>query len=642
VQEAPEEEESAEELCNCKFTLAYGTKILLHNTEMRLNRGYRYGLLGPNDCGKTTLMRAIANGQVENFPDSSVVKTVFVEADIQGEQSHLSCLDYIFYDPRIEKAGLSREQVSSTMESVGFTEKMRNDGVSTLSGGWRMKLALSRAMLQNADILLLDEPTNHLDVMNVQWVMNYLNSLATVTSIIVSHNSKLLDEVCTHVLQIQDLKLTLHKGNLSEFVKKVPEAKSYFELKSVTQKFTFPQPGFIEGVKSKGKPLIKMDNCSYTYPINDTPTIMGITVRVSLASRVACVGPNGAGKSTMIKLLTGETVPQTGEVWKHPGCRMGYIAQHAFHHIESHLNKTPNEYIRWRYNGGDDKEALVKDTLKMTPEEEEKCKKPLNVPITQEDGSIIMQKRTVDRLTGSRREVKKEFEYEVQWKGLTADSNCMVANDILSKGGFTKHMKVVDERISMRAGMYQRPLTQANVEKHLEDVGLDREFGTHYRIKALSGGQKVKVVLASSMWNQPHILILDEPTNYLDRDSLGALAGAILEYEGGVVFITHNHQFANICPETWVLEKQADGIARMNCKGDPEWMNNVMSQKVKAAEKVEEMTDALGNTVKVKEPKKKLSNKDQKKAAKLKAARIARGEEVSDDEDWPTGEEVAA
>merc|ERR1712078_789245 len=94
--------EDAEQLCDCQFTLAYGNKILLHNTRMKLNRGYKYGLLGGNDSGKTTLMRSIANGQVEGFPDASEVRTVFVEADIQGELSHLNCVDYIFEDERIK------------------------------------------------------------------------------------------------------------------------------------------------------------------------------------------------------------------------------------------------------------------------------------------------------------------------------------------------------------------------------------------------------------------------------------------------------------------------------------------------------------------------------------------------------------
>jgi elongation factor 3 len=160
-----DDEEDAEELCNCQFTLAYGTKILLHNTKMKLLRGRRYGLLGPNDCGKTTLMRSIANNQVEGFPDVTQVRTVFVEADIQGEQSHLSCVDYVAIDPKIQAMNIEKDKIREVLGTVGFTEdgKAKPDhAVSTLSGGWRMKLALARAMLQQADILLLDEPTNHL------------------------------------------------------------------------------------------------------------------------------------------------------------------------------------------------------------------------------------------------------------------------------------------------------------------------------------------------------------------------------------------------------------------------------------------------------------------------------------------------
>jgi len=376
-EEEAEEEEDAEELCNCKFTLAYGAKILLHNTELKLKRGFRYGLLGGNDSGKTTLMRSIAMGQVEGFPPPTEVRTVFVEADILGELSDLACIDYIYANEQIKSANIEPDQIGVMLKTVGFSDKMIGEPVTFLSGGWRMKLALARAMLQKADILLMDEPTNHLDVINVQWTMDYINSLKSVTSIIVSHDSKLLDNCCTHILEIKDLKLSLSKGNLSEFVAKHPEAKAYFELKSSKLTFNFPQPGYIEGIKSKGKALMKMSNVEYTYPVNTSPTITGITIQVSLSSRVACVGVNGAGKSTMIKLLTGEIAPIIGTVWKHPNARVAYVAQHAFHHIEQHLNKTPNEYIRWRYEHGDDRESSQKVTVQLTEEEEKKVKSPL-------------------------------------------------------------------------------------------------------------------------------------------------------------------------------------------------------------------------------------------------------------------------
>merc|ERR1712174_15115 len=304
--------------------------------------------------------------------------------------------------------GCTKEEITKVLGSVGFTDdgKAKPDhAVSTLSGGWRMKLALARAMLQKADILLLDEPTNHLDVINVAWVKNYLNSLKDVTSIIVSHDSGLLNDCCTNILQIENLKLHTFKGNLDEFVKIKPQARSYFEFKATKLKFKFPQPGPIEGVRSKGKALMKMSKCTFTYPGNDKPTLFDISVQVSLSSRVACVGENGAGKSTMIKLLVGEIEPQEGEVWKHPNARIAYVAQHAFHHIESHLDKTPNEYIRWRFaNGGEDKESLVKVTLQFTDDELKLQKKPYELTfVDEESGKITKVKKVVSELVGGRK-----------------------------------------------------------------------------------------------------------------------------------------------------------------------------------------------------------------------------------------------
>ena len=221
------------ELCSCTFTLAYGTKTLLHNANLRLLRGAKYSLIGGNDSGKTTLMRAISNGSVNGFPDPAEVRTVFVEADILGELSHLSCVDYVMSDPNLKAMG--RDQVLKVMNSVGFTDtgKARpTNPVSSLSGGWRMKLAMARAMLQKADILLLDEPTNHLDVINVAWVKNY------ITCIMVSHDSGFLRDCCTHT-QIRNLKLKMFRGNLDAFIESNPEAKSYFNIKSTKLRFTY-------------------------------------------------------------------------------------------------------------------------------------------------------------------------------------------------------------------------------------------------------------------------------------------------------------------------------------------------------------------------------------------------------------------
>merc|ERR1712003_87658 len=452
---------------------------------------------------------------------------------------------------------------------------------------------------------------------NVAWVKSYLNSLKDVTSIIVSHDVGLLNDCCTEIIQIENLKLYQYKGNLDEFVKIKPAARAYFSFTESKLKFKFPQPGPIEGIKSKGKALMKMSKCTFTYPKNDKPTLFDISVQVSLSSRVACVGENGAGKSTMIKLLVGEIEPQEGEVWKHPNARIAYVAQHAFHHIESHLDKTPNEYIRWRYaNNGKDKESLVKVTMQFTPEEEKKQRTPFEIQFTDpESGKITKVKKVVAELVGGRKTNKaKEYEYEVKYAGSTVDSGEYLPQKTLKKMGWDKAMKAVDLKIAQRSGLYVRPLSTKNVEQHLEDVGLDKEFGTHYRMSAMS--------------NQPHILILDEPTNYLDRDSLGALAGAIEGFDGGVVMITHNNEFCSkLCPEAWVMD-----AGHLETKGDAEWMLK-QDTKIDQNQAITEVTDAAGNVTKLKKQKKKLSKKEEKQLIKKLKARIANGEKLESDEE---------
>jgi elongation factor 3 len=342
-----EEEEEGEDLCNCEFSLAYGAKILLNMAKLRLKKGKRYGLCGPNGAGKSTLMRAIANGQVEGFPPPTELKTVYVEHDIDAEEADTPSLDFVASDPRLD--GASREEVEKMLTSVGFSEEYLNKAVGSLSGGWKMKLALARAILMKAQILLLDEPTNHLDVKNVAWLEDYLVGLKDVTSIMVSHDSGFLDRVCTNIINYEGRKLKTYKGNLSEFVKLKPEAKSYYELSAAAFSFKFPEPGFLEGVKTKDKAILKMIKAGFRYPKAEKNTLTGVSIYCTLSSRVVVLGANGAGKSTMIKMLCGEHEPTEGTVWKHPNLRIAYVAQHAFHHLEQHLDKTANQYIQWRY-----------------------------------------------------------------------------------------------------------------------------------------------------------------------------------------------------------------------------------------------------------------------------------------------------
>merc|ERR1712093_296674 len=130
-----------------------------------------------------------------------------------------------------------------------------------------------------------------------------------------------------------------------------------------------------------------------------------------------------------------------------------------------------------------------------------------------------------------------------------------VERDTMIAMGYEKIVCREDEKQAAAAGLMSKPLTAPSVEKCLKDFGLSAEEASHSPIQSLSGGQKVKVVLAAAMWQNPHVLILDEPTNYLDREGLGALALGLKDFGGGVVIISHNMEFTNsICTEKWIME----------------------------------------------------------------------------------------
>ncbi|KAG0126874.1 P-loop containing nucleoside triphosphate hydrolase protein [Tuber indicum] len=449
IGEVDDEHKDEVEIVNAEFSLAYGGMMLLTHTNLRLFQGHRYGLCGRNGAGKSTLMRSISQGKLEGFPSKDELRTCFVEHKERDERD-MSIVGYIRL--ALEENGdgnISDEEIVETLKSVGFEGERAEMNIGQLSGGWKMKLGLAEAMLKRAQVLLLDEPTNHLDVSNVQWLQDYLKLHTEITSLIVSHDSKFLDEVCTDIIHYENKKLVYYKGNLSEFVRKRPEGKAYYSLDASNVSFKFPSPGLLTGVKSATRSIIKMTNVTYTYPTATRPSLYNVTTSLSLSSRVAIIGGNGAGKSTLVKLLTGEMVPQEGRVEKHPNLRVGYMAQQSLHH-------------------------LVQD---------------------------------------------------------------------------------FDDAESAREGLGYRDLDVASIEKHFEDIGLDKEIAMNNEIGGLSGGQKVKVVIAAAMWPKPHLLILDEPTNYLDRESLGALATAIKEFRGGVCMISHDAQFVSqLSNEEWHIE----------------------------------------------------------------------------------------
>jgi elongation factor 3 len=610
------DEEEGEDLCNCTFSLAYGAKILLNQTSLRLKRGQRYGLLGPNGTGKTTLMRAINNEQLEGFPKKDEVKTVYVEHDLDAADTEQTVIGWTMKKLRDVGIDIPQSDVEAKLEEFGFLREQFENPITSLSGGWKMKLALARAVFENPDILLLDEPTNHLDVKNVAWLENYLCN-SPCTSIIVSHDSKFLDNVIQHVVHYERFKLKRYRGNLSEFVKKVPSARSYYELSASDMEFKFPEPGFLEGVKTKAKAIIRVSNMSFQYPGTPKPQLTDITFQVSLGSRIAVIGPNGAGKSTLVNVLTGELIPTSGEVYQHENIRIAYIKQHAFAHIDNHLDKTPSEYIQWRFQTGEDRETMDRANKIVTEDDEKAMDKIYKI-----DG-------TLRRVIGihARRKFKNSYEYECsfalgenvgmkseKWTPMMSNDNAWIPRSEIIQS-HAKMVAEVDQKEALASGQF-RPLVRKEIEAHCANFGLDAELVSHSRMRGLSGGQRVKVVLAACSWQRPHVIVLDEPTNYLDRDSLGALSKALKTFEGGVVIITHSREFTeNLTEEVWAV---------MDGKMTPSGHNWVQGQgsgpRLEDKEGPTEVTDAFGNKSVV-EKKKKLSSAEMRKKRKERLAR---------------------
>jgi len=232
----------ATDLCNIEFNLAFGGKILLHQTKLHLKRGRRYGLVGRNGAGKTTLMTSISKGKLDGWPQELLSYYLDSGSNVDVSWEEQNVLKHLAENNSEAKA-------IDLLESLNFTTEMVNGKISELSGGWQMKLRLLKAVLLQPDILLLDEPTNHLDSMTVTWLEGYLKSLTNTTTIMVSHDTTFMENLCTDIVHYEKRdgwaynKLVNYRGKMSYFVEKQPQAKHYFELATSELKFKFPEPG---------------------------------------------------------------------------------------------------------------------------------------------------------------------------------------------------------------------------------------------------------------------------------------------------------------------------------------------------------------------------------------------------------------
>merc|ERR1719512_649857 len=232
----------------------------------------------------------------------------------------------------------------------------------------------------------------------------------------------------------------------------------------------------------------------------------------------------------------------------------------------------------------------------------------------------------------------KKYIYEVKWLHKPIECNTWVERDTLLAMGYSKLVNKKDEQEAAAAGLLTKPLTQPGVEKALKDFGLDAESASHQPLASLSHGQRVKVVICAACWQNPHIIILDEPTNYLDRDGLGVLVKGLEDFKGGVVIISHNVEFTDsVCQQKWIMEKsETTGAGRLREEGEIK-----LDEAIEAQQGPDEIFDESGNRIEV---KKKLEVKDIKKLIKEIEKKLkdnAKKKNLNEEEVWELGDKLA-
>ncbi|KAK2727588.1 ATP-binding cassette sub-family F member 2-like [Artemia franciscana] len=411
---------------NCSITF-HGCE-LLQDTTLELNCGRRYGLVGANGCGKSTLLSSIGNREVP-IPEMIDIFHLTREAPA-SDKTALQCVMEVDQERvRLEKlaeelahceddesqeelmdvydrldeisADTALARASNILHGLGFDKHMQNKKTRDFSGGWRMRIALARALFVKPHLLLLDEPTNHLDLDACVWLEEELKTYKRIL-VIVSHSQDFMNGVCTNIMHFDKRRLKYYTGNYDAFVRtrlellenqmkqynweqdQIAHMKNYIArfghgsaklarqaqskektlakmvaggltekvLGDKTVSFHFPSCGSIP------PPVIMVQNVSFRYS-DSTPWIYkNLDFGIDLDTRLALVGPNGAGKSTLLKLIYGDLIPTTGMIRRNTHLKMARYHQHLHELLD--LDLSPLDYMMKTFPDVKEKEDMRK------------------------------------------------------------------------------------------------------------------------------------------------------------------------------------------------------------------------------------------------------------------------------------------
>ena len=507
-----------------KFSVTVAGQPLLDDATLELNVGTRYGFIGQNGSGKTNVLNAIALREIP-IPDHIDLYHLHAEAEPTERSAIESVVDHVTeeivrleaaQDLIIETSGVEDERLEAISDRLSeldpdtFEFEARkilvglgfsNDTVpmeratKDMSGGWRMRVSLAKALFAAPTLLLLDEPTNHLDLESCVWLEEHLSHYKKCL-FVVSHSQDFLNTVCNKIVWLHDRDLKYYGGNYATFCAQV-EAEEKIQLKLYEKqqadmakladyveanhangkaKSAASKDKVLNKIKSEAvaKPKLRENTFTFEFPDCDklpSPVLPfdgvcfaysgqksdylyeNLDIGVDCDSRIALVGPNGCGKSTLLKLMAGELTPTQGDVKPHPSLLIGRYNQHSAEQLDP--GKTVFGFFKSAYP---------------------------NSP-----------------------SFKRTDEYWRSW---------------LDRFGLTTKMQ-------------------------------------NTKIGCLSDGQKSRIVFAMINMRNPNLLLLDEPTNHLDVDAIDGLANAVKKFNGGVVLVSHDFRLIDqVADQIWVCENK--------------------------------------------------------------------------------------
>ncbi|TMW46226.1 hypothetical protein DOY81_008700 [Sarcophaga bullata] len=508
------------------FTISAKGNDLFVNANLLIAHGRRYGLVGPNGHGKTTLLRHIATRSFAIPPnidvllceqevvatDKTAVETI-LEADVKRTKLLAKCkeleeqfsagdlsvqeeLNDVFNELKATGAYSAEARARRILAGLGFSEEMQNRATNKFSGGWRMRVSLARALYLEPTLLMLDEPTNHLDLNAVIWLDNYLQSWKK-TLLIVSHDQSFLDNVCNEIIHLDQKKLHYYKGNYSMF------KKMYVQKRREMIKEYEKQEKRIKELKAHGQ-------------------------------------SKKAAEKKQKETLTRKQEKNKSKQQKQDE-----------DDGPTELLEKPKEYIvKFRFPEPSQLQPPILGLHNVTFAFE--GQKPLFINV---DFGIDLTSRVA--IVGPNGVGKSTF-LKLLLGELEPQKGEQRKNHRLRVGRFDQHSGEHLTAEESAAEYLQRlfNLPHEKARKALGSFGLISHAHT-IKMKDLSGGQKARVALAELCLSAPDVLILDEPTNNLDIESIDALAEAINEYEGGVIIVSHDERLIRETGCTlYVIEEQ--------------------------------------------------------------------------------------